>query len=203
MVLELVGYAASVLVAVSLMMRSILRLRLVNLVGSATFTVYGALIGAYPVAAVNGAIVLINLYHLRQMLGSREYFDLLRVRPDAQYLRSFLEFHREEIRRFLPGFSHAPRERDVTFFVLRDMVPAGVFVGERRGEGVLRVALDFVTPQFRDLRTGRYLFRDRAEFFRELGVRTIESSPGSPVHEKYLRRMGFQPEGGVYRLRVG
>ena len=203
MVLELVGYAASVLIAVSLMMRSILRLRLVNLVGSATFTVYGALIGAYPVAAVNGAIVLINLYHLRQMLGSREYFDLLRVRPDAEYLRSFLDFHREEIRRFLPGFTHPPAEGDVTFFVLRDMVPAGVFVGERSGDGVLRVALDFVTPQFRDFRTGRYVFRDRAEFFRGLGVRTIESSPGSPVHETYLRRMGFQPEAGVYRLRVG
>ena len=53
LVLELVGYVASILVAISLMMSSILKLRLINLVGSAAFVVYGALIGAYPVAVVN------------------------------------------------------------------------------------------------------------------------------------------------------
>jgi hypothetical protein len=203
LVLELVGYAASALVAVSLMMRSILRLRVINLVGSATFTVYGVLIQAYPVAATNALIVGINLYYLRQMLGSREFFDLLRVRPDADYVRRFLDFHREEIARFLPGFVHAPSEEQLSFFVLRDMLPAGLFLGERRGEGVLRVALDFVIPQFRDFRTGTYVFRDRAEFFREHGVRVIESEAGSRVHADYLRRMGFAEEGGVFRLRVG
>ena len=83
MVLEIVGYVASVLVAISLMMSSILRLRIINLIGSLAFTVYGVLIHAYPVAVVNALIVLINLYYLRQMLGSREFFRLLRVRPDS------------------------------------------------------------------------------------------------------------------------
>lgn len=202
LILELVGYAASVLVAVSLMMRSILRLRLVNLVGSATFTVYGALIGAYPVAAVNGVIVLINLYHLRAMSRVREFFDLLEVRPDAAYLLAFLRHHREEIERFFPGFRHAGDEDRIPLFVLRDMVPAGLFIGERAGDGVLRVALDYVIPQYRDLRTGRYLFAGRAELFRGMGIHTLESAPGTSTHQAYLRRMGFREAGGVYRLRV-
>jgi|ERR1051325_4597590 hypothetical protein len=50
---ELIGYVASVLVAISLTMTSILRLRIINLTGSACFTLYGLLIGAYPVAIVN------------------------------------------------------------------------------------------------------------------------------------------------------
>ncbi|HEX2189870.1 MAG TPA: hypothetical protein VHG51_13270 [Longimicrobiaceae bacterium] len=202
--LEVVGYVASILVAVSLMMSSILRLRLVNLLGSAAFTVYGALIGAYPVAVVNLLIVFINLYYLRQMLGSREYFRLLRVPPDSEYLRAFLDFHRDEVARFLPGWRHAPAEGQVTFFVLRDMVPAGLFVGEPREGGRLRVLLDFVIPRYRDFKTGRYLFADQAEFFRELGVREIESEPGSPKHADYLRRMGFAPDAtGLYHLPVG
>lgn len=202
-VLEIVGYAASALVAVSLMMSSILRLRLVNLAGSAAFTVYGALIGAYPVAVVNLLIVFINLYHLRQMLGSREYFELLRVKPGSEYLRAFLDFHREEVRRFLPGFEYAPAEGQLAFFVLRDMVPAGLFVGELREGGTLRVLLDFVVPQYRDFRTGRYLFADRAEFFRDLGVREIVSEGGSPKHADYLRRMGFAPDAaGLFHLPV-
>jgi hypothetical protein len=203
MVLEIVGYVASVLVAISLMMSSILKLRLINLVGSLAFTVYGVLIHAYPVAVVNGLIVLINLYYLRQMLGSREFFKLLRVRPDSAYLRAFLDFHRADIARFLPGFAHEPSQGQLTFFILRDMVPAGLFIGEREGDGALRVRLDYVIPQFRDFKTGRFLFRDQAEFFREQGVREIVSEPGSKTHADYLRRMGFAAGAdGVYRLAV-
>ena len=46
--LETFGYLASLLVAVSLMMRSIVRLRWINLTGAACFTAYGILIAAYP-----------------------------------------------------------------------------------------------------------------------------------------------------------
>jgi hypothetical protein len=208
LVLELVGYVASVLVAISLMMSSILRLRLINLVGSAAFVVYGALIGAYPVAVVNLLIVFINLYYLRQMLASREYFKLLQVSPDSEYLRAFLDFHAAEIKRFLPEFRYAPDPRMLVFFVLRDMVPAGLFIGERRDDGCLRVMLDFVIPQYRDFKTGRYLFTDQAHFFRSHGIREIVSAPGNAVHTRYLRRMGFAPTSpaepqGPHRLSIG
>jgi hypothetical protein len=136
------------------------------------------------------------------MLGSREYFKLLRVQPDSEYLRYFLDFYKADIQRFLPGFTHTPAPGQLTFFVLRDMVPAGLFIGETEPGGALRVVLDFVIPQFRDFKTGRYLFRDQAAFFRELGVTEILSEPGSPEHTAYLRRMGFAPGEGMYRLPV-
>ncbi len=53
MIYEIIGYTASILVAVSLMMRSVFKLRVINLPGAVAFTAYGLLIGAYPVAAVN------------------------------------------------------------------------------------------------------------------------------------------------------
>lgn len=208
LVLEIVGYVASVLVAVSLMMSSILKLRLVNLVGSAAFTVYGVLIHAYPVAAVNLLIVFINLYYLRQMLGAREFFKLLRVRPDSEYLGYFLDFYKDDIQRFSPGFAAAPAEGQLTFFVLRDMVPAGLFIGERGADGSLRVLLDFVIPQYRDFKTGKYLFSRQVDFFRSLGITQIVSEPGSREHSAYLRRMGFTPpdpagRASLFRLPIG
>lgn len=63
---ELLGYMASVFVAVSLMMRSLVKLRVINLVSAVLFTVYGLIIAAYPVAIVNGFIVLVNIYYLQQ-----------------------------------------------------------------------------------------------------------------------------------------
>ena len=63
---EMLGYAASVFVAVSLMMRSLVKLRVINLIGSVLFTTYGLIIGAYPVAVVNAFIVVVNIYYLQQ-----------------------------------------------------------------------------------------------------------------------------------------
>ena len=142
---ELIGYVASVLVAVSLMMRSILKLRVINLVGAVTFVVYGLLIEAYPVALVNFIIVLINLYYLYGISRTRERFTVLEVPPDAPYLRHVLRVHRGEIERVAPGFA-LPRAdaAAVTTLLLRDEVPTGVFVAEREDEAEWRVGLDFV-----------------------------------------------------------
>ncbi|MAT96842.1 MAG: hypothetical protein CL608_06840 [Anaerolineaceae bacterium] len=65
---ETLGYLASIFVAVSLMMRSLTKLRVINLIGALLFTAYGLIIAAYPVAVVNGFIVLVNLYYLQQSL---------------------------------------------------------------------------------------------------------------------------------------
>ena len=41
---EFIGYAASILVAFSLMMSSILKLRIINLIGAITFVIYGLMV---------------------------------------------------------------------------------------------------------------------------------------------------------------
>ncbi|WP_394201290.1 YgjV family protein [Shewanella waksmanii] len=61
---EWVGYLASVVVAISLMMSNIKKLRWWNLIGAALFVAYGLAIGALPVALVNFFIVLIDIYYL-------------------------------------------------------------------------------------------------------------------------------------------
>lgn len=61
---EWVGYLALVVVAISLMMSNIKKLRWWNLIGAALFVAYGVAIDAYPVALVNFFIVLIDIYYL-------------------------------------------------------------------------------------------------------------------------------------------
>ncbi len=63
---EMLGYLASVFVAVSLTMRSLTKLWVINLIGALLFTAYGLIINAYPVAVVNAFIVLVNIYCLQQ-----------------------------------------------------------------------------------------------------------------------------------------
>lgn len=191
-ILELVGYAASVIVAVSLMMSSVLRLRIINLVGSAMFAAYGLLIGAIPVAILNGAIVLVNVYYIVQMLQAKEFFRLLKLKPDSDYLRYFLNFYAKDILRVLPDFEYRQTEKQVTLFILRDCVPVGVFIADEKTEGVLHVVLDFVIPRYRDLKIGKFLFVEQAEFFRERGIREVVIAPRSKGFDQYLMQVGFE-----------
>lgn len=205
--LQLLGYAASVLIATSLLMRSIVRLRIINMAGAATFSLYGFLIGATPVGVLNLMTATINAVQLVRLQQRREIFRILEIRPDAPYLRYLLDFQAADIRRFFPHFRYDPHESAsgrLALLVLRDLVPAGVLLGAIR-EDRLEVGLDYVVPQYRDMKVGRFLFADEGDFFRRLGLRQIVAPADTEVHARYLLRMGFEPTGDrrVYRLRLG
>lgn len=201
--LQLLGYAASILIATSLLMRSIVRLRVINMVGAATFSLYGFLIGAYPVALLNLMTTGINIVQLIRLQRRREVFRTLEIRPEAPYLQYFLEFQAEDIRRFFPRFEpRMPEPGELVVLVLRDLIPAGILIGAIRGDR-LEIRLDYVVPQFRDLKVGRFLFRDEADFFRSRGIRVIVSPADTPAHVKYLERIGFaRADDGTYCLPV-
>ena len=183
------GYVASLGIVISLSMRSILKLRLFGVVGSGLFLVYSLLIGAIPIAVTNVVIIAIHLYYLRKLLGRNELFEVLRVRPESFYLLHFLEFHDAEIQRFQPGFEYQAKPACRPLFLLRDMVPAGLFIPVTHEDGSVEVWLDYATPQYRDFKLGRYVYGGTLDVFGQ--AETVWSEPWSDVHRRYLEKMDF------------
>ena len=203
--LELFGYGASALIAISLMMSSIKRLRTLNLIGASCFATYGLLIHAYPVAVLNSLIVCVNVYHLRRMLRAKEFYQLLEVRPDSDFLAHFLKFYGAEIRRILPEFVFKPGAGQVAIFILRDCTPVGVFLAEHKTPEKLDVLLDFVIPRYRNLHIGRFLFVEQVEVFRRRGIKEIIIHPRTKEFGAYLWEVGFEPINaklGTFRIWV-
>ncbi len=86
-------------------------------------------------------------------------------------------------------------------------MPAGLFIAEPRDRDALMITIDFVIPGYRDFEIGKFLFVEKVEMFKEKEVRKIYSAPGSPIHEAYLRSMGFALEnspdsGRLYSLMI-
>jgi len=198
---ELIGYAGSLLVAISLMMKSLVRLRVINLIGALIFTVYGILIGAYPVAFLNALIIAVNAYYLVRMWRQKDYFKLMEVNYDSSYLKNFVDFYHKEINEFFPSYLFEPQQDQLAVFVLRNMVPAGVLIVRQQGRQA-DVFLDFVIPGYRDFRAGNFLFEESAEYFRQKDIARLVSEAGNPRHESYLKRMGFQFENNMYYRAV-
>ena len=195
---EIIGYIASLLVALSLTMKSLQKLRIVNMIGAIVFIVYGLLIGAIPVAFLNTLILGVNVYNLWQMWQQKDYFTLMQVRADSSYLKKFLEFYRNEISEFVPTYLFKPAEDQVVVFILRNMLPVGLVIVKPEGEEA-HIFLDFVIPGYRDFRAGKFLFDESTEFYRQMGILRLSTAPGSKRHETYLQRMGFKlEENGKY-----
>ncbi|MGE5681170.1 MAG: hypothetical protein ACM34K_09870, partial [Bacillota bacterium] len=102
---EIVGYAASILVAISLTMSNIWKLRWINLLGAVIFSIYGIWVGAYPVLAVNSFIAVVNVYYIIQLSKRKDYFSYIEYdNPKDPLLSKFLEFYSKDIKKFFPDF---------------------------------------------------------------------------------------------------
>lgn len=198
---ELVGYTGSLLVALSLTMKSLQRLRIINMVGAIFFITYGLLIGALPIALLNGLTLGVNAYNLWRMVQQKDYFTLMEIRPDSAYLKRFLEFYRKEISELIPTYLFKPGDDQAVLFILRNMVPVGLVIVKPMGD-TAQIFLDFVIPGYRDFRAGKFIFDESADYFWQKGIARLVSAPGSPRHESYLKRMGFELEQGMYERKI-
>lgn len=188
--LEILGFVASLVVAVSLMMRNVFWLRVINGIGALVFTVYGILIQSAPVAVMNGFVFLIDIYFLVQTLRP-DYYEVLQVEPDTYYLRKFLSFYQQEIQRFIPEFNGELSPDAAVFFILRNVVPAGLLVLREHDDGKLWIEVDFAIPAYRDLKLGRFVYDQQAEIFNVDQYDRVYCEASQQSHQRYLKRMGF------------
>lgn len=207
LLLELVGYIASALIIVSITQKSILKLRVICLVGAVAFLIYAIGIGAYPIAVVNVMAAGIHTCYLRKLIRRKaETFRVLHVLPESKYLQDFIDFYGDEIQgRFQPEYVYSPNPGQTAAFVLRDMVPTGLFIGQHGADGSFEVLLDFVIPQYRDFKIGRYVYAAGSDVWASSEPTCAWARSSNDEHAKYLRRMGFierPAEPGVYEVAL-
>jgi hypothetical protein len=190
--LEVVGWAGSALIIVSLMQARVLRFRVLNLVGAFFATVYNSIIGVWPFAAMNAVIVVIDVYWLVRLLRERHdetVYSVVEVDGDDAYLRHVLRVHDDDIARFQPAFT--ADGGGAAFLVQRGDETVGVVVVRDAGDGVGRVELDYVTPRFRDFTPGEFVYRHSGVFAAH-GLRSLVVD-ALPQNREYFERVGFRP----------
>lgn len=200
LILELVGYAGSALIAISMMMRSVLRLRVFNLAGAVVLTIYALLIGAWPIVVLDGIITVVNTVQIARLLRERRErseFDILEVDVDSSYLRRFVITYSDDIKRFQPYFEGIISGR--AFLVLKDALVAGVVLVRPSDDDpcVGIVDLDYILPWHRDLQPARYVY-EQTGLLHWVGFEKVVTRPGTDKHREYLRRVGYRPDGELY-----
>ena len=104
LLIELFGYLGSLLVVVSMLMPSVVKLRVINTTGSIIFAMYALIIKSYPTALMNCFLVGINIYYLVRLKKTDKHYDLVEGKRDATFLKYILNYYKDDIKIFFPQY---------------------------------------------------------------------------------------------------
>ena len=195
---EGVGYAASLIILVSLLMTNVFRLRVINGLGSVLFAAYGWLIGSWPVCAINAVIAGIDGWYLLRSLRVSAIYELSQVGQcaGAEYLKRFFLFHERELMKYAPGLTIEDLLGAETFLIFLNMLPVGVFSCRQEGAEA-HLVLDYMIPEYRDFKAGRFVYRTKRMFFKERGLKRFHAVARHPSQPKYFLKNGYVREESV------
>ena len=198
---DALGWFGSALLVFSLLQARILRLRVLNTVACLILVVFNALVGVWPMVAMNVVLAAVNLWFIAKMLRERSdenAFTVIEVEEDDAYLQHFLEVQRADIATFNPGFGGVAESSErFAYLVLHGNETVGVVAVRDTGDGVGQVELDYVTERYRDFTPGEFVWR-RSGLFVGHGWRTIRTPAG--MVGAYYEKLGFRRDGDAWAL---
>lgn len=188
---EIFGIFASIVVLISLSMTSIIKLRVINLAGSLLFATYGYLIGSFSTAFMNLGIALMNIYYLKKLYTIKDSYEIVRADKESDYFKLFIDKNSGDIDKFFSRDSLNQSEE--LYYLLRNNYTAGI-LGWKVEKDDVEITIDYVTERFRDYTFGKYIFDEHLEMFRKKGYKRVVQKTENPLHQNYLKKIGFVQE---------
>ena len=68
---DIIGYGASILVAISITISGGIYFRILNMTGAICFIAYGLLIESWPITLINAYCLLINIFHIIKIIKQK------------------------------------------------------------------------------------------------------------------------------------
>jgi hypothetical protein len=200
--LDYLGWAGSAVLVWSLSQARLLRLRVLNLIGSVVLVVYNAALSVWPMVGLNAAMTGINAYHLYKIWTTRHdetTYTVVQVGTDDTFLAHVLRVHWADLAKFNPSFRFDDVPDRTAFLTMRGDEVVGVLFLRPAGDGVAQIELDYVTKRFRDLSPGEFVFRSSG-LLTSRGYHRVLTPPG--MLAPYYGRLGFQRHGDHYELEL-
>ncbi len=190
--LQILGYAASIVIFISLTMKSLAKLRIINAIGSLLFVIFALKTNSLPTVALNAGLVIIDMYYFFRMMRTKDNFDIMEVRKDNEIITRFCEKHQGELDAIFGSEALDACTNFAAYFRNDDI--AGIVGYAQEFDGTSRAAklfIDFVVPKYRDFAIGRYFFVKDVRFWQRQDIERITVASPSAGHVPYLKQLGF------------
>ena len=191
-IFDIIGYAGSLLVVISMLMTSVMKLRIINTAGSVLAIIYAIAIHAYPTLVMNVALVIINVINMRKLSNNSPEYRLVKTNGSDSILQDIISIYSEDIKKYFPEFDKLTGD-DTAFVIFNSNLPVGVTAG-RINNSCFDLTFDYTIPAYRDASVGKYLFSHLNQF----GLNKAKITNPSSSHIHYLAKVGFSEVGQDY-----
>lgn len=185
-ILEIIGYIGSALIVISMMMTSVLRLRVVNILGCVIALAYALAVKAYPVAFLNGFLIVVNAVKTIQLFRVEKNYTLIESSGAAGLPKYLTEKYNDDILNFFPDFKGLSDD-DTVFILMNGDAATGITAGKIDEQKNFHITIDYTTPAYRDNSAGLFLFNEIAK----RGCKKAVFETSSKNHETYMYKIGF------------
>lgn len=172
--LEIFGYIGTALVIISMMMTSVLKLRIINMCGGVISLIYAVLTNTWPVAVLNACLVCINFVQTIRKLRKKDSLTFAKVSTSDGSFKYFLSYFENDIKKFLNADDLSADDSAYLIFSANQTV--GFIAGEKNG-AEYKVKSYYAIPQNRNKDTEAALF----SYLKKEGTNTVIGFDGNNV----------------------
>jgi len=200
--IDLLGYVASFIILISLTMKSIVKLRWINAIGSLLFVIFAFLTKSTPTVVMNLGIILIDIWYVLGISFRHSDYHLIKAERGSAWLEYFYKSNKIEIDGIF-GADVFNEAKNFSYFVCNNEI-VGLLAWKELSPIECRIMIDFVTPRFRDFKIGTYFFIQHLSIFREKGYSRLIYVHVGKRHWKYLGKLGFsETSTGCFSKDIG
>lgn len=191
--IELFGYLGSCLVVVSLLMSSVMKLRVINTIGSIISGTYALIIGSLPLALMNISLIIINLYNIYKLKKESKSYEIIKGDTKENFFNYFVGRYGDDIKKHFSDFDAKNISADTVYYVFCNEAPVGLFIGNNRNNSV-DIVLDYTVPNYRDCSVAKFLYIA----MKENGINKLEMKNPTQKHIEFLEKMDYKFEENKY-----
>lgn len=183
------------------MMKSFIKLRIINLIGSICFVIYGIVISTFPIVLLNTAGIFINVYYLF-VLRKKVQQNINLVAIDAVELTAIDNFQQcqQDIISYFGDVDISQLNR--IFLLLYNDQIVGILAGIQYKE-TLEIKIDYLFFSYRDLKIGSALYQNNTNILKSKNITHLSMKSNNRSHQLYLQEMGFRTEdNNSYKLSL-
>ncbi len=156
--LEIFGYIGTALVIISMLMTSVVKLRVINICGSTISMIYAIFGRAWPIVLLNASLVAINVFQLLRMRLSHSKCSFVKTDMRDKNLAYFMFLYSDDIIKHFPDYNFRNDEGKEAHLVYYGGEIAAILIGKRHSEE-FQAEIDYVAPKFRDFSVSKQLYK--------------------------------------------
>lgn len=191
--IELFGYLGSILVVVSMLMSSVIKLRVINIIGSVISGTYALIIGSFPLALMNICLIIINVYNILKLKKESRKYEIIQGDIQDSFLKYLLNHYDYDIKNYFCDFDAEKVMGDTVYYVLCNEVPVGFFIGNKKDDKV-EVVIDYTVQAYRDCSVAKFLYIA----MKKDGFNQLEIKKPTQKHILFLKKMSYEEKDNTY-----